>query len=432
MCLKLSGKVKEKMNKLKQMLKNTSGQGMVEYGLILALVSIIAIASLMAMGSSVSGQLDTIHNSMGDGLGGGSGGTGGSIGAHVGISTDADYRDWGPLEELGPIPDNAYYAGDGDFDLIEEVDYYGDKTGEYYWHYNKASDQAASDYEPVVVIPKTIQGELVTSYKYMFAEASRPTVAGTYVTAVYAADSSAVTSMEYMFSDLKSTSLLVDHMDTSNVTTMEGMFQKVGSYEDPVESITFGNLDTSNVTNMGYMFMSSNIKELDLRRLNTSNVTTMQHMFRSDKPWEDEVDMRTPLHLNITNFDTRNVEAANMMFYESAAVELDVRSFRSDSMRDISNMFQGIDIPMLDLSQFKITPDMTRNVFIEGSNIKVLDLSGMALEGTHGRDWSGVNMLGYSSVVEKAYVKTDADAVIINMTPGFYPNNYRFEGLPKR
>lgn len=45
-------------------LRNEDGQGMVEYGLILGLISIVAIAALTAAGTQVDRLLDTVGNTL--------------------------------------------------------------------------------------------------------------------------------------------------------------------------------------------------------------------------------------------------------------------------------------------------------------------------------------------------------------------------------
>lgn len=45
---------------LKNILKDESGQGLVEYGLILALVSVIAIAALQLLGTKVNHTLSEV------------------------------------------------------------------------------------------------------------------------------------------------------------------------------------------------------------------------------------------------------------------------------------------------------------------------------------------------------------------------------------
>jgi pilus assembly protein Flp/PilA len=57
---------------VKSALKDQKGQGMVEYGLILALVAVIAMVGLGALG----GDLNTFFNGIKDSLGLGSGGSG--------------------------------------------------------------------------------------------------------------------------------------------------------------------------------------------------------------------------------------------------------------------------------------------------------------------------------------------------------------------
>jgi pilus assembly protein Flp/PilA len=44
--------------------KREEGQGLVEYALILVLVSIVAITALKALGSSITGILNTVANTL--------------------------------------------------------------------------------------------------------------------------------------------------------------------------------------------------------------------------------------------------------------------------------------------------------------------------------------------------------------------------------
>jgi pilus assembly protein Flp/PilA len=60
------------MNWLSKFEKEEEGQGMVEYALILVLVSVVAIVALTAVGGSVSSVFDSINNSLGGAAGGGS------------------------------------------------------------------------------------------------------------------------------------------------------------------------------------------------------------------------------------------------------------------------------------------------------------------------------------------------------------------------
>jgi len=51
-------------NNLKSMLKNDAGQGLVEYALIIALVSIVAIAALSVLGKKASNTLSNAAASL--------------------------------------------------------------------------------------------------------------------------------------------------------------------------------------------------------------------------------------------------------------------------------------------------------------------------------------------------------------------------------
>jgi pilus assembly protein Flp/PilA len=57
------------MNKLMNWLKNEeSGQGMVEYGLIIALVAIVVIAALSALGGGIKGIFEEAESGLESGV----------------------------------------------------------------------------------------------------------------------------------------------------------------------------------------------------------------------------------------------------------------------------------------------------------------------------------------------------------------------------
>ena len=58
---------------MKKFFKDESGQGMVEYGLIIALIAIVAIGGLTVLGPKVSQLFENASGSLGAG-GGGNGG----------------------------------------------------------------------------------------------------------------------------------------------------------------------------------------------------------------------------------------------------------------------------------------------------------------------------------------------------------------------
>lgn len=52
------------MNLFKRLVKEEEGQGMAEYGLILALVAVACIAGFRLLGQDLTNQLNTVTNSL--------------------------------------------------------------------------------------------------------------------------------------------------------------------------------------------------------------------------------------------------------------------------------------------------------------------------------------------------------------------------------
>ena len=55
---------------IQRLLSDESGQGMVEYGLILALVAVVVIVALTTMGEQISAIFESVVGSLGGGGGG--------------------------------------------------------------------------------------------------------------------------------------------------------------------------------------------------------------------------------------------------------------------------------------------------------------------------------------------------------------------------
>jgi len=53
------------MEMIKKLWNDEEGQGMVEYGLIIALIAIVAIVGLRALGISVGGMFDSVGTELG-------------------------------------------------------------------------------------------------------------------------------------------------------------------------------------------------------------------------------------------------------------------------------------------------------------------------------------------------------------------------------
>ena len=171
-----------------------------------------------------------------------------------------------------------------------------------------------------------------------------------------------VTDMSWMFSGDKINSLDLSSFDTSKVTNMYGMFNSFTNSFLDIKSF-----NTSNVTDMTQMFSGINVDSLDLSNFDTSKVTTMKYMFSSG-----EIDK-----LDVSGFNTSKVTDMNGMFYESAATEIKgLENFDTSNVTDMSYIFRGTKVKILDLSSFD-TSKVTKMSWMFGSadatEIKGLD-----------------------------------------------------------
>ena len=142
----------------------------------------------------------------------------------------------------------------------------------------------------------------------------------------------------------KFSSISVLACDTSNVKNMGWMFYWCSN----LENLNLSNLDTRDVTNMHCMFSNchnlKNIKFPD--KINTSSVTDMSCMFVNCSKLGD---------LDLSNFDTSNVEVMSNMFFGCQNLKK-IKfpdNFNTSNVTDIACMFFNCSsLETLDLSTF--------------------------------------------------------------------------------
>ena len=158
-------------------------------------------------------------------------------------------------------------------------------------------------------------------------------------------NSTNVTDMSYMFSNLASMSTLdVSVVNTSSVTNMEGMFMT-----NNLTTLNVSGFDTSKVTNMSKMFKeSSNLTSLNINGFNTANTNNMSQMF---------MDCGNITSLNVNAFNTSNVTNMSAMFMGMSKIEtLNVTNFNTANVTDMSSMFAScLKVQRLDLHTFNTT-----------------------------------------------------------------------------
>ncbi|MBL5005991.1 LPXTG-motif protein cell wall anchor domain protein [Enterococcus lactis] len=216
----------------------------------------------------------------------------------------------------------------------------------------------------------------------------------TSITGLDNMDVSAVTDMQSMFSrDYKLKSLDLSSWDTSNVTNMSSMFENLSS----LEILDLSTWDTSNVTDMSRMFaFVQNIEDLDISGFDTHNVKNMQSMFIQSAlktldlgTWDTSnvTDMSGMMgfmpkleKINLGTWETQSVETTSVMFFgDSTLTELNLSFTDTPNLKDISNMLTG----MTNLSKLIIGKGLeTSNIEITASSPnKSMDLPNTQDEG---------------------------------------------------
>ncbi|WP_122639114.1 BspA family leucine-rich repeat surface protein [Romboutsia sp. Marseille-P6047] len=187
-----------------------------------------------------------------------------------------------------------------------------------------------------------------------------------------------VTNMYNMFKDCTSLkSVDLSGVDTSKVTNMTGLFIGCSELTDikfggefttksvslmnnmfkdcaSLENIDLSSFDTSNVENMSYMFSDSLLKKVDLSSFDISNVKNMKGMFRNTEYLKEIV-------LGST-FKTLSVTDMSFMFCNSGVNNLYLNEFDTSKVTDMTAMFASLDnITILDLSSFNLNNNVKTN-----------------------------------------------------------------------
>ena len=174
-----------------------------------------------------------------------------------------------------------------------------------------------------------------------------------------------VTNMESMFRGVKLSSLDLSFFDTSKVENMSYMFEGTSDLTNIIFGDTF---KTANVTNMKAMFSGCGASSLDLRGFDTSKVTDMSEMFKGTS--------------NVTNiffgdyFVTKDVINMYYMFGDSAVSSLDLRSWDTGKVTNMSQMFYNTrNVTNIFMGNRFVTTNVI-NMFqmFDGSSVSELDL----------------------------------------------------------
>src|SRR5574344_50312 len=161
---------------------------------------------------------------------------------------------------------------------------------------------------------------------------------------------------------------LMAALDTSAYTTMKYMFINLVY----MTNLNLSNFNTANVDDMSYMFeYCNNLETLDLSNFNTANVRTMSYMFDYCSSLET---------VDLSNFNTKKVFNMASMFHGCASLtSANLSSFNGDSVVRTSGMFQDCDnLQTVNLSSFA-TPKLTQvgSMFDRCTSLVSIDIRNM-------------------------------------------------------
>ena len=203
----------------------------------------------------------------------------------------------------------------------------------------------------------SINGKPIVSMSYMFGKSNAVTIDTSSF------DTSNVTDMSEMFFLADAKELDLSNFGTSNVTNMNAMF----AYSKATTINGLNKFNTNKVTNMGYMFSWSSVNTIDLSSFNTSNATTMQNMFETSNA-------TTIIGLNKLN--TSKVVNMYGMFWNTKVTTLDLSSFNTSNVTDMSFMFNGSEAATIKgLKKFNTSKVTNMNGMFSATQLSTLDLS---------------------------------------------------------
>ena len=139
-------------------------------------------------------------------------------------------------------------------------------------------------------------------------------------------------------------------------------------YGANLQNLQFNNsISTFNVTNMKDMFSYSKVATLDLSSFNTSKVTDMSYMFDSSKATEIK---------GLNKFNTSNVTNMSQMFFDSKVTTLDLSSFDTSNVEYMEEMFfNSAAVEIKGLNHFNTSKVISMSSMFNGSKAATLDLS---------------------------------------------------------
>lgn len=261
------------INPFKKIKNNTKGAGLVEYGILVGLIAVLAITSVLVLGGRTRDTFDEVSQTVSDELAYAQFGNAAfqyQCEDPANVGTVADER-WGDcagkllvttemLRAAAASPAQCSYdpgcpGGDGSF-AVQGPDgqFYGFENG-----------------------PQTVYTSFVTDMSFLFA--------GTAFNGdISHWNTSSVTNFDEMFRNNADFNQNVSSWDTSSATSMANMFDFATAFNQNI-----GSWDVSNVTTFNAMFNAATAFNQNIGGWDTSSATGMFEMFRSAAQFDQDI-----------------------------------------------------------------------------------------------------------------------------------------------
>jgi surface protein len=274
-----------KMNYPKQIIKNTSGASLIEYGMLSGLIAVSAISAVVLTGEKID---DSLTHS-GDQL---------YIYRQLAAGNDPSAECYNP-DNVGLVGTGRWAACDGMLIVSEEM-----------------LRAAASTDIPVTPGDGSYAITADDGQVYTFQNDDMNIFTGQ------------VADMSNLFRRDSSWNGDIGYWDTSSATDMSNMFYQASSFNQDI-----GQWSTDNVQNMSSMFFNATAFNADISEWTVSNVTSMQNMFSLASSFNQPI--------GAWGSDMANVTSTAMMFYAAADFNHPLNAWDTSGVTNMSSMFES-------------------------------------------------------------------------------------------
>ena len=160
----------------------------------------------------------------------------------------------------------------------------------------------------------------------------------------------------------------IDGIDTSKVTDFTEMFASARPGNTSKSPVDFSKINTVNAITLSGMFRNSSFSSIDVSSFDTKNVRDLSDMFKG-------TELNTS-HIDLRNWDFSRVYNTRGMFEDARIGSVDIGGWNSYSLHDASNMFRNANITSgLNIVSFDTANVIDMSGMFSFSNIPNLDLA---------------------------------------------------------